>query len=241
MDGNILLGAWVAAGLTLFMYSSLYKDNPFFRFGEHLYVGLSVGYGIVRVIFSSFLGDFYRPVFEEGNYLSLIPAVMGLSLYTRFFPKVAWISRVTFAFIVGYGAGLGIPRIIAGGIFKQLEGVILPVIGEGWNFTFGNFNAILIIIGVSSVLFYFMFSLEHKGAVNVISRVGIYFVMVAFGASFGYTVMARMSLLIGRCDDLIEFSKPKYHYATLVLLALMILVLVLYETVIKKEEKQQAS
>jgi hypothetical protein len=27
---------------------------------------------------------------------------------------------------------------------------------------------------------------------------GIIFIMVAFGASFGYTVMARISLLIGR-------------------------------------------
>ena len=30
------------------------------------------------------------------------------------------------------------------------------------------------------------------------SETGIVFLMVGFGASFGYTVMARMSLLIGR-------------------------------------------
>jgi hypothetical protein len=34
------------------------------------------------------------------------------------------------------------------------------------------------------------------------------FLMIAFGAAFGYTVMARMSLLIGRLTDLIEFSDP---------------------------------
>jgi len=30
------------------------------------------------------------------------------------------------------------------------------------------------------------------------ARIGRMFLMIAFGASFGYTVMARISLLIGR-------------------------------------------
>ncbi|MBC7286752.1 MAG: hypothetical protein H5T86_01665 [Armatimonadetes bacterium] len=34
------------------------------------------------------------------------------------------------------------------------------------------------------------------------SRVGIWFLMVAFGAGFGNTVMARLSLLIGRIEFL---------------------------------------
>jgi len=31
-----------------------------------------------------------------------------------------------------------------------------------------------------------------------VARIGVVFLMVSFGASFGYTVMARISLLIGR-------------------------------------------
>ncbi|MFH1227090.1 MAG: hypothetical protein V1701_04190 [Planctomycetota bacterium] len=236
---TILLGVWIAAGLTLFMYSFLYKDNPFFRFGEHLYLGVSVGYMVVRIIFSNFRNDLYLPLVEEHNFILIIPALLGLSLYTRYFQKIAWISRITFAFLVGLGAGLGIPRIIDGGFFRQLEGIIAPVISEGWNFNFANFNSILIIIGVCSVLVYFLFSVEHKGAVNIISRVGIYFVMISFGASFGYTVMGRMSLLIGRSYDLIEFARPKYYCASIVLLLLIILVLVFYEMYIKKQDNQQ--
>ncbi|MFA5795032.1 MAG: hypothetical protein WC980_08230 [Candidatus Brocadiia bacterium] len=238
---TVLLGGWIAAGLTLFMYSFLYKDNPFFRFGEHLYLGISVGYGVVRVIFSNFINDLYAPLVYDHDFILIIPALLGLSLYTRYFQKLAWISRVTFAFIVGLGAGLNIPRIIDGGFFKQLEGIIAPVLSETWNFGFANFNSALIIIGVCSVLVYFLFSVEHKGAVNVISRVGIYFVMIAFGASFGYTVMGRISLLIGRSYDLIEFSKPEYYYASIVLLVLIILVLAFYEMYIKKQDKQQVT
>ena len=53
------------------------------------------------------------------------------------------------------------------------------------------------------MLFYFFFSVEHKGVSGGISKVGIWFLMVSFGASFGYTVMGRVSLLIGRVQFLI--------------------------------------
>jgi hypothetical protein len=33
-------------------------------------------------------------------------------------------------------------------------------------------------------------------------NIGIWFMMIGFGASFGYTVMARISLLIGRIQFL---------------------------------------
>ena len=38
---------------------------------------------------------------------------------------------------------------------------------------------------------------------GVTSRIGIVFVMIGFGAAFGYTVMARVSLLIGRLQFLL--------------------------------------
>jgi hypothetical protein len=50
--------------------------------------------------------------------------------------------------------------------------------------------------------------------------------MIAFGAAFGYTVMARMSLLIGRLTDLIEFSDSSYGMPTLWLLGFTVLTLV---------------
>ena len=48
------------------------------------------------------------------------------------------------------------------------------------------------------MLSYFFFSARHRGIHGAAARVGIWFLMIAFGASFGYTVMARVSLLISR-------------------------------------------
>jgi hypothetical protein len=53
--------------------------------------------------------------------------------------------------------------------------------------------------------------------------------MIGFGAAFGYTVMSRMSLLIGRFGDLITFSKADYGYATPILLLLTIACLAIWE------------
>jgi hypothetical protein len=81
---------------------------------------------------------------------------------------------------------------------------------------------IIILIGVSSVLFYFFFSIEHSGPGKIVAKTGVMFLMIAFGAAFGYTVMARMSLLIGRLTDLIEFSDASYGNPTLWLAILTI-------------------
>ena len=88
------------------------------------------------------------------------------------------------------------------------------LLGAGLTSTLSIQNFI-IIVGVSSVLFYFFFSIEHSGPGKVVARTGIVFLMIAFGAAFGYTVMARMSLLIGRLTDLIEYSDGSYGRPTL--------------------------
>jgi hypothetical protein len=107
----------------------------------------------------------------------------------RSIPKIAWISRWPISFTVGIGSGLGLVASVQGYLLPQISDTLRPLV------TINNF---VVYVGVIATLFYFYFSKEHKGALGGISRVGIIFIMVAFGASFGYTVMARISLLIGR-------------------------------------------
>ena len=227
MDATIF-GAWVATGLTLLIFSFLYKDNPLFKLAEHLYVGVSVGYTIVKAYDTVLVHLVVKPIVEQGEISLLIPVGIGMLMLTRYVPKAAWMSRYAFAFIVGMGAGLAIPRTISSFILKQVEDTIRPLLSlagsDGVTFSMNllnpasNLNAIIILLGVSSVLFYFFFSIEHTGAGKVVARTGIMFLMISFGAAFGYTVMARMSLLIGRLTDLIEYSDASYGRPTIWLL-----------------------
>ena len=65
MSTEVLIGAWVATGLSLFMYSFLYKDNPFFKLGEHLYVGVSVGYILIITHYQVMVKKLYVPMIRK--------------------------------------------------------------------------------------------------------------------------------------------------------------------------------
>ena len=185
---------WVALFFTLCVLSFLYKDNPFYKLAEHVVVGVSVGFGMVYWATMAFYSKFYMPLTQQHKYIYIIPAILGLMLVLRLFPRVSWLSRYPFAFLIGIGSGISLPLQMQAGILKQFQATMLPL-----DFTTTKgINDFIILIGVFSCLFYFFYSKEHKGTYGKIANLGIWFLMVGFGATFGYTVMARLSLFIGR-------------------------------------------
>ncbi len=203
------IGIFIGAILTLMMYSFLYKDNVFYKFGEHLYVGISVGYLVCITWHNVLLPIFIIPAFYKQELILVIPAVLGLMMLARFIRQVSWLSRTPMAMIMGYGAGLSIPAMLGAFIMRQVDATIMqlwqgPDVAMGGLWLWNTFSLWVIFIGVLSTLFYFYFSIEHKGMVGKLGTVGIWFIMISFGASFGYTVMARVSLLIGRVQFLID-------------------------------------
>ncbi len=188
-----IIGTWIAAGLTIAIFSFLYRDNPLYKFAEHLYVGVSAGFGVIYVWafdLKPMLID--RFISEHGveRWILLIPAILGVLMLTRWTGKLAYLSRLPISFTVGIGAGLGITGSIQGFLLPQMQATLLPLT---------TINNIILVIGVITTILYFYFSREFKGkGWQLALRAGIVFIMVSFGASFGYTVMARISLLIGR-------------------------------------------
>jgi hypothetical protein len=201
---GVSIWVWVNAFLTLCILSFLYKDNPFFRFAESLFAGMSLGYYIGIVTVQTLQPNLIAPLKESFtanyNYLLLIPMALGIMLYFRYIARVAWVARIALAVYIGYYVGVLMMQKIHGQVLPQTRDTIMPVTTGGiealWN--------ILVIVGVFTVLIYFYFSIEHKGVVGKLSRIGIWFLMISFGASFGYTIMARISLLMGRFSFLVN-------------------------------------
>jgi hypothetical protein len=142
------------------------------------------------------------PVVDDGDLSLLMGGVLGSLMLFRFSRKLDWISRFALAFYVGAGAGYTIPNILNAQVLAQIQGSFLSPAGTVPAFV--TAKEILVLLGVISILIYFYFSKEHEGLVGRISRVGILFLMVGFGASFGYTVMARITLLVGRLTFLLQ-------------------------------------
>ncbi|MBA7479910.1 hypothetical protein ES707_15351 [subsurface metagenome] len=191
---------WIGAILTLMIFSFLFKDNAFYKFGEHLFVGVANGYFIALYWHNSLKPNLYDQL-AAGNFIYIIPLLLGLMYFARFIPKISWLVRIPIGFIIGWGAGISIPAYFQAEVLRQVEGTI--VTPETFINPLNGIWALIIFIGVVCTLIYFFFSKEHKGILGHTSRVGIIFIMIGFGASFGYTVMARVSLLIGRIQFLL--------------------------------------
>ena len=199
------IGIWVAAGLSLCIFSFLYKDNPLYKFAEHLYVGSSAAYWLVYLFFfdvKPMLIDRFISSTGVSRWILLIPASLGIIMLLRLAPKIGWISRWAIAFTVGIGSGIGIIAGVHGFVIPQTKATFLPLFVKG---NVGeSVNNIILVIGTLTTILYFYFSKEHKGSFKIPIRIATSLIMIAFGASFGYTVMARLSLLIGRIHFLLH-------------------------------------
>jgi hypothetical protein len=195
------IAIWISALLTLFAFSFLYKDNPFFRFAESLFAGVSLGYYVGIVLNQTLLPNLIVPLRTDfgANWDLLVAGAIGLLLYMRYAPRVGWVARYALAIYVAYYIGVEFTRRIHGEVLPQLTRTILPLFP--WSQT--TLVSLVFIVGVYSVLVYFFFSKEQNAVTRRIARVGIWFLMISFGAGFGFTVMGRIALLIGRLNFLI--------------------------------------
>ncbi|MGH9317015.1 MAG: hypothetical protein ACRD1P_07910, partial [Thermoanaerobaculia bacterium] len=130
----------------------------------------------------------------------LIAGAIGVLLYFRYIPKVAWMSRFALAIYIGYYVGVTMLQKLQGEVLPQMKSALKPVNA----LDAASLNNLVVFLGVLTVLCYFFFSKKHEGAFGRIASIGVWFLMVSFGAAFGYTVMGRVSLLIGRLDFLVN-------------------------------------
>ncbi|MBN2363786.1 hypothetical protein JXL83_06620 [candidate division WOR-3 bacterium] len=188
------VGIWIAGFLTLAIFSFLYKDNVFYKIAESIYVGVSAGYLLVQGWHDVVVPNLIMPL-RGGNLLYVFPAALSLFIILQLFDKTRWFSHISIAFVVGIGAGYGFVTFLKSNLYEQVYSAIVPL----WNGNlFSSAGEILLLVGTATGLFYFFFSIEHKWLFRAGARTGMIFLMITFGASFGYTVMARISLLIGR-------------------------------------------
>ena len=252
MEFSAILGAWVAAFLTIGIFSYLYKDNPFYKAAEHLFVGVSAGYLLslgfwtqlqpnlfgrlfpakhydpdtITYTIYNMLSFFSSSIFPEGgidkghdqHLTYLIPLALGVMMLLSLIPRFSWMARWGIAYVVGMAAGLKAYGYLNSNVLGQIKGTAVNLLDFSLPvFSLSSpsiFNNIIIFVGTICGLLYFYFSKEHKGLLGKASKIGIYFLMISFGASFGFAVMGRISLLIGRFTDLIKFSGSEYNYAT---------------------------
>jgi hypothetical protein len=182
-------GVWIAALLTLFIFSFLYKDNPFYKFAEHLFVGVSAGYFVVQQFWQVIVPNLIDPVMDPAKphrWTYFVAAMLCLMLFTRLFAKASWLSRFAIAVIIGVYAGAKTTGFAQAEVVAQTQATMLPL----WNAAHivGLINNIVLGIGVCARS---CSSLPRPStrARSATAKLGIWYLMVSFGAAYGFTVM----------------------------------------------------
>jgi hypothetical protein len=204
-EGAVL---WLGALATLALYTVLYRENPIYRFAEHVFLGLAIGYGAYVTWRDILFPKWYTPLFTEHHWPWIFAFVAGAMYYTIYSKRFSWMSRVVMMTMMGLSAGLTFRQFFGeyypqiGASFKPLVVIQKTPVDMGGS-AFASFTNILFLVCLLAVSIYFLFSFEQRNpAIRKTANVGRWLMMVAFGAMFGSTVMARMSLFIGRLDFL---------------------------------------
>ncbi len=216
------LTTFMAGICTLAIFSFLIKENVFYRFFEHIFIGISTALGIVLVIKNFLWPKVFYPLFgldivvypdgslsKEYDYqllLLLIPIFLGLLYYFIYSKKYSWLAKLVIGISLGASGGLAfqgffnqaMPQIISS--FKPLV-----VFSNGMLDYFKSFENIVFVVTLISVLYYFFFTIKQDSKFSKgLSKTGRYLMMICFGAFFGSTVMARISILVERLDFLLN-------------------------------------
>jgi hypothetical protein len=189
---------WIAALLTLAAFSFLYRDNPVFCFAEHLLVGLSAGYLLCTYWHNVFWLEFVRPLATAGlgkNAHLWVVAVLCLFWAGKYAERTRDFYRFALAFWVAIDLGLAIPTTMEAEVLRQVAGTVGASFDGGPVVVLGS---VVMILGTVAALAYFFFSSAHEGAIGVAAKAGTYVLMIGFGATFSYTILSRVYLLVGR-------------------------------------------
>ena len=235
---NVAKGAGVF--VTVGLFSVLYKENKFYRFCEHLFLGLAAGWAAVAVWTESLHTVWYDKMMgtvdeagkaaSPGQWIYALLLPIGFMSYTVFSKKHNWMARIPLGIVLGIWSGQQIqsyfetygPQVRAGmkPIFGTTSGFFVPGSSSGIDPQIVSANVywsqaisnFLFMFTLVSVLSYFLFSFDVKNKVLLkVNMMGRYLLMIGFGAIFGTTVMMRFTLVIDR----MYFIWNEFFYKTL--------------------------
>ncbi|HHW17474.1 MAG TPA: hypothetical protein GXX30_01020 [Firmicutes bacterium] len=182
---------WITALLTLGVYSFLVRDNRLFRLIEKFFVGIGAGY-YAALGLKSVIQVGIAPI-KQGRYITLIPLILGLLVYARYFKSIAWVSKIPVAIIVAVGAALTLRGTVQAQFIDQIAGTLLP-----WN----SINNVLLVLGTTCTVLYFYFRARPEGsfdtAMNWAGKFARFVMMFSFGIGFTGVLGANIPRTIGQ-------------------------------------------
>ncbi len=188
------LGPMIGVLVTIGFWSYLYKENALFRLVEFTFVGFAAAHATVMAI-QGIQSQLLSPMISKNNYSLIIPLILGLLLYTRYFKEIKFFERFPISLMVGVGTGVAVRAMVKAQLLVQVQKTIQPK---------NTIDGLIIAILTLGAVTYFIFSSEENlpkstiPAYNALRRIGRIAIMVAMGAAFGNLCVTRYTMAISR-------------------------------------------
>lgn len=128
---------------TFGLYSVLYKENKFYRFWEHVFLGLAAGWALVTLWietlkpnwWDSMTGRIAEKAGETpvpGYWMWAIMAPLGIAGYFVFSRKHSWIAKIPIGVIIGLWSGQQFNEWV-NKFWPQIDSSMLPIIPTKWS------------------------------------------------------------------------------------------------------------
>lgn len=189
---------WIPTILVIFIWTFLHSENPLYRIAEHVFVAAGAGHFIVMGITAILTMAPSR--LAKGQFVFLIPLVMGMLMFAIYSKRGYWLSRYPVGLMVGVGTGLA----LRGTPSAQILGQIAPTVSMLGKDLFEISNNVIVFVATATALTYFIFTRKQGRTLGLSTKIGRYFLMVAFGASYGGTVMSRLAAFVPQMQTLLS-------------------------------------
>ncbi len=190
-------GIWLSGLLTIALYSYLLGDNKIFKLAERIYVGAAAGHALTMA-YANVNDLALKPIISDGQWVSIIPILVGLCFFGRLSEKYRWIARYPVAFIVGIGTGVSLRGLPSAQILTQIRATMIPI---------RHVNHVIMILGVVSTIWYFVFTVsavEESWTGNKLAKLGRWFMMVTFGVGFATSAASMVARGVGAVTNILR-------------------------------------
>lgn len=224
-----IFGLWISTALIIWIYSFAFRDNAFYKLAENIFVGAAAGYSIALAL-DNLTRVFLLPTTRSPStsWHLAIPFLLGVLMFMKYSRRYYWLARYAVALNIGVGTGIAMRAAAVANISRQISATILPLWTPDPVTTINNWLLVLITLGG---LIYFLFTVFPRKAAGATSfsihsifhyvykalfTIGMYGMMIGFGALFANTIMSDMAQLFSMISSYI-LTQPWVSLVAIVL------------------------
>jgi hypothetical protein len=213
MDVDVVTGV-ASFILTVLVLSYLLGDNPLYRIAVNLFVGATAGFVAIVVAEKLWSGWLMGLTLDASTdwrqrLLSLLPVILGLTLFFKLSPRMSRLGNVAVAYLVGVGVAVAINGVIVGTLLPQVRAAgDIPGVGSDFG---GWVNGLIMAAGTITTLVYFQFlarrtptgEMVRPLALRITALVGEVFIVVTLATLYAGAIIAGISIFAGMVDGFV--------------------------------------